>query len=75
MSTAVTPSTPAEQLEALVRRRLIGRVPVRDLRVLVQGQGLVLQGHTPTYYANQLAQHAAMDVTGLPILANEIEVW
>ncbi len=61
-----------EQLEALVQRRLQGRV--RDLRLLVGDQGLILQGQTSTYYAKQLAQHAAIDITGLAILANEIEV-
>ena len=61
-----------EQLEALVQRRLHGRV--RDLRLLVGGQGLTLQGQTSTYYAKQLAQHAAIEITGLAILANEIEV-
>ena len=62
----------AEQLEALVQRRLRGQV--RDLRLLVGDQGLILQGQTSTYYAKQLAQHAAMEITGLTILANEIEV-
>lgn len=61
-----------EQLEALVQRRLQGRV--HDLRLLVGDQGLILQGQTSTYYAKQLAQHAAMEITGLAILANEIEV-
>ena len=61
-----------EQLEALVQRRLHGRV--RDLRLLWRDQGLILQGQTSTYYAKQLAQHAAMEITGLAILANEIEV-
>ena len=61
-----------EQLEALVQRRLRGQV--RDLRLLAGEQGLTLQGQTSTYYAKQLAQHAAMEITGLTILANEIEV-
>ena len=61
-----------EQLEALVQRRLHGHV--RDLRLLVGDQGLTLQGQTSTYYAKQRAQHAAMEITGLAILANEIEV-
>lgn len=76
MSSASTPATPGDQdqLEALIRRRLLGRAWVRGFRVLVQEQGLVLQGCAPTYYAKQLAQHAAMEVTRLPILANEIEV-
>lgn len=63
---------PVEQLDALVQRRLNGRV--RDLRLLVRDQGLVLRGLTSTYYAKQLAQHAVMEVTGMLILANEIEV-
>jgi hypothetical protein len=59
------------QVEAHVRNRLAGRV--RDFRVLVRDEGLVLRGHARTYYAKQLAQHAVMEA-GLPILANEIEV-
>ena len=64
----------AEEWEALIQRHLLGRVRLRWFRVLVQEQGLVLQGCASTYYAKQLAQHAAMKVSGLPILANEIEV-
>lgn len=41
---------------------------------MIQDQRLILQGCAPTYYAKQLAQHAAMKVSGLPILANNIEV-
>ena len=61
-----------EQLQALVQRRLNGRV--RDLRLVVRDQGLILQGRTSTYHVKQLAQHAAIEITGLTILANEIEV-
>lgn len=74
MSSASVIATPADQLEAFIQRHLLGRVRVRRFRVLVQEQGLVLQGCAPTYYAKQLAQHAAMEVSKLPILANEIEV-
>jgi hypothetical protein len=65
---------PADQLEAHIQRRLVGRAGLRRLRVLVQEQGIILQGCAGTYYAKQLAQHAAMEASGLPILANEIEV-
>ena len=41
---------------------------------LVRQDGIVLQGHTHTYHAKQLAQHAAMELGSLPILANDIEV-
>jgi hypothetical protein len=61
-----------EQLELLVQRRLGGRV--RDLRVVMRPGGVVLQGHTATYHAKQLAQHAAMELSGQCILANDIEV-
>ncbi len=61
-----------DQLEVHVQSRLNGRV--RDLRLLVRGHGLVLRGRASTYYAKQLAQHGVMDASGLPILANEIEV-
>jgi hypothetical protein len=62
----------AEQLELLVQRRLGSRV--RDLRVLIRHDGIILQGRAGTYHAKQLAQHAAMELTVLPILANDIEV-
>jgi hypothetical protein len=61
-----------EHLEAFMHRRLGNRV--RDLRVVRQGGGLILHGWAATYHAKQLAQHAAMEMSPLPILANEIEV-
>jgi hypothetical protein len=64
--------TALEQLEAQVERRLFGRV--RDLQLRVREGGLVLHGRAATYYAKQLAQHAVMQATELPIRANEIQV-
>ena len=61
-----------ERLESMLLRRLGNRI--RDLRVVVLPNGLILQGHTGTYHAKQIAQHAAMEVADLPIVANEIEV-
>lgn len=61
-----------EDLAARIGRRLGNRV--RGLRVLRQGGGIVIQGRTNTYYAKQLAQHAAMELDNEPILANDIEV-
>jgi len=60
------------QIEAQVQSWLNGRV--RDLRLEARDQGLILRGHTHTYYVKQLAQHAVQKACGLPILANEIEV-
>lgn len=61
-----------DQLEEQILTRLSGRV--RELRLVARDEGLVLQGHAHTYYAKQLAQHAVMDATPVPIVANEIEV-
>ncbi len=59
-------------LEQDVQGRLHGLV--RDFRLLMRGDGLVLEGRTRTYHAKQLAQHAVMNAVNLPIIANEIEV-
>ncbi len=64
--------TEEERLECLLLRRLGNRI--RNLRVLVLPAGLVLQGRASTYHAKQLAQHAAMELADVPILANDIEV-
>jgi hypothetical protein len=71
---AVLESSPFadECLESLVQRRLGSRV--RDLRVVVRHEGVILQGRAATYHAKQLAQHAAMELAGVPIIANDIEV-
>ena len=62
----------AEHLEALVQRRLGNRV--RDFRLVLRPNGVILQGRASTYHAKQLAQHAAMELVRLPIVANDIEV-
>src|SRR5437879_4085674 len=59
-------------LESRLQHQLSGRI--RDLHLLLRGHALVLRGYSRTYYAKQLAQHALMSVTNLPIVANEIEV-
>jgi hypothetical protein len=70
--TILPPLPQAEHLEVLVQRRLAGRV--RDFRLLVRKDGVILQGRASTYHAKQLAQHAVMELAELPILANDIEV-
>jgi hypothetical protein len=70
----LSPDKQAAQLEAQVQGRLAGRRLI-DFRLQLQGAGVVLQGRAPTYYVKQLAQHAVMQATDLPILANEIEVY
>jgi hypothetical protein len=66
--------TPAQlsELEAFVQGRLNSRV--RDFRLSVGEDGLILTGFAQTYYAKQLAQHALMEASDLPICRNNIEV-
>ena len=61
-----------DQLENRVQEKLNGRV--HNLRLDLHASGIVLHGFARTYYAKQLAQHAVMAETQLPIMANEIEV-
>jgi hypothetical protein len=60
------------RIEEHIRRRVTGRV--QGLQLEVRERGLVLRGRALTYYAKQLAQQAVMEITELPIRANEIEV-
>jgi hypothetical protein len=73
-STALARPSPeiANLVEARIRTRVGGRMG--DLEVSIRDNGVILRGHAPTYYVKQIAQHAAMETTGLPVLANEIEV-
>ncbi len=63
---------PLEQAEALLRRRLRGRV--WELRVLLREGGVILQGQALSYYVKQLGQHIVMEELQLTVVANEIEV-
>ena len=59
-------------IERKIRCRTHGRV--RDLHVELNGHSLVLRGRVPTYYAKQLAQQGALELsTGKPIV-NAIDV-
>jgi hypothetical protein len=61
------------QWEALVKEQLSGRV--RNLRLVLHDNGIILRGQAQTYYAKQLAQHLVMELTPRAIHANEIEVF
>ena len=65
-------AVPSELLEIQLQRRLGSRV--RELRVLVRHDGVILKGWSSTYHAKQLAQHAAMELAEMRIVANDIEV-
>jgi hypothetical protein len=47
---------------------------IHDLDVIVLTGGLVLRGRATSTYAKQLAEQVAEHVSGLPVVANEIEV-
>jgi hypothetical protein len=64
--------TSVEVVERQMQRRLGSRV--RDLRLIVRQDGMILQGRALSFYAKQLAQHAAMELAALPIVANNIQV-
>jgi hypothetical protein len=59
-------------MERRIQGRLCGRV--LGFRLTRNARGLILQGQAPSYHAKQLAQHAVMQATLVPILANQIEV-
>ncbi len=66
----------AERLVASIERAVqeeTGR-GVRDLRVELHEEGVLLRGRCHSYYTKQLAQHAAMAVPGGDAVTNEIEV-
>jgi hypothetical protein len=60
------------RIEEHVRYRLSGLLC--DFQLVFRNNGLVLRGRVNTYYAKQLAQHAVMEASSLPIRANEMEV-
>ncbi len=72
MSVNIPPKMTLEEAEALLKQWLGSRVV--GLRVLIREGGIVLQGTAYSYYAKQLAQHSAMQILALPVVANEIEV-
>lgn len=61
-----------DRIEQRIKCQLSGRL--RGFSLKCGSDGLVLRGRTRTYYSKQLAQHAVMDATDLPIVRNDIEV-
>lgn len=70
-SDSLAPET-LERIEELVLGQLRGRLI--NLRVVSRGDGIVLQGKSSTFYVKQLALHAVMKATSLPIRGIEIAV-
>jgi hypothetical protein len=63
----------AARVERLVREKTSGLI--RDLRVSVLAGEVVLTGRAATYYAKQLATHAALDACEDLTLTNDVEVF
>jgi hypothetical protein len=63
----------AARIERAVRRGTSDKI--RDLRVEVRWDGIHLLGRCGTFYCKQLAQTAALVLTGKSQLHNHIEVW
>lgn len=61
-----------DQIQQEIRRNLSLRV--QNFRIRAVEDGLILEGRTKTYYGKQMVQHAVMDATDFPILANNIVV-
>jgi osmotically-inducible protein OsmY len=66
----------AERLAASIEQAVLRETGggVKGLRVKVGRGGVRLEGHCDSYYCKQLAQHAAMGVSGDDRLTNQIEV-
>jgi len=66
----------AERLAAFIERAVWRETGggVRDLRVEVSREGVLIAGRCDTYYTKQKAQHAAMGVPGGGQLTNRIVV-
>ncbi len=63
----------AERVEQTVLARTGGRI--RELRVRLTGDRLVITGRTSTYYSKQLVTHAAIDAADMAFaVQNEVEV-
>ena len=67
-----SPNSLQEYVERLVRSRTGGMI--RELRVEVLNDTIVLTGRTATYYTKQLATHTALGLLKDATLTNDIEV-
>jgi hypothetical protein len=63
----------AARIERAVRRGTGDRV--RELRVEIRWDGVHLMGRCGSFYCKQLAQTAALVLTGKQQLHNRIDVW
>jgi hypothetical protein len=67
-----TAAAEIDRLAAETGQKLRGRLS--GLRIELRGGGVVLHGTASSFYAKQLALHAVMTGTRLPVVRNEIRV-
>jgi hypothetical protein len=60
------------QVVVLLQSRLGGQT--RNFRISVREDGLILQGDISSHYGKQIIQEVVMQLSHIPILANDIEV-
>ena len=60
------------ELEHRIHERIAGRV--RNLRVFRSDGRIILEGYSPSFYAKQLATHAALELAPAEELVNAITV-
>lgn len=61
-----------QRVTTRLQLRLGGRVP--KFQMSWHEGGLVLRGHVRSYYGKQMVQEVVMEVSGLSVLSNDIEV-
>jgi osmotically-inducible protein OsmY len=73
---AAAQTTEAQRLAADIERAIKSRTGrwIRDLKVVVGREGVMLGGRCTTFYAKQLAQQAAMKLINDEPLTNSIVV-
>lgn len=73
----VAEDTTCRTLEVRIRRGILRLAPgrIRDLKVDVRQNRVVLQGQCSSYYSKQLAQQVAMELACGGQVTNRIEVW
>jgi hypothetical protein len=66
----------AEELAALIEKAIEQETShgIRGLSIMIEGDGIMLGGRCESFYHKQLAQHAAMSISGCEWLVNRIEV-
>lgn len=72
MSLLLEATETALELEHQLQERVAGRI--RNLRVVRRDGQLVLEGWSSSFYAKQLATHAALELAPAEELINEIIV-